>query len=149
MEIPLAAVAAAGDSATVVVKRAPFEPLDGPLLARSDLIVTNEHEAASCWDARSAIRAARSPQVAGMLALGPAAAVITLGATGAAVASARGQLHVPAPRATPVDTTGDAFAGSLSARLAAGIPLERAVEFAVAVGSATTEHRGPLPRLPT
>jgi ribokinase len=154
LEIPLAAVReavrCAGPETTVVVNCAPFKPMDEALLARVDLLVANETEAGQLLGGDvGGVRGALDA-VAAILDFGPTAAVITLGADGAVVASADGRWHVPAPQVTPVDTTGagDAFAGSLSARLAAGVPLAEAVEFAVAVGSATTEHLGPLARLP-
>jgi len=155
LEIPMAAVAraiqSAGEKTTVIVNCAPFAPLDGDLLARIDVLVANENEAGQLLrreigDPRDALAAA-----AEILTLGPGTAVVTLGGDGAAVASASGQWHVPAPRTTPVDTTGagDAFAGSLSAQLAAGASLKLAVKFAVTVGSATTEHPGARPHVPS
>jgi ribokinase len=154
LEVPLATVAravrCAGPETTVVVNCAPFHRLDRQVLTRVDLLVANETEAGQMLggdvgDVRSALAA-----VTAMVGFGPAAAVITLGADGAVVAAGGDSWHVPAPRVTPLDTTGagDAFAGSLGARLAAGVPLVPAVEFAVAVGSATTEHLGALARLP-
>lgn len=154
LEIPLGAmgeaVRRAGPDATVMVNCAPFVPMDETLLTRLDVLVANETEAGQLLggkvgDVRSALAA-----VTAILDFGPAAAVITLGPDGAVVASADDRWHVPTPQVTPLDTTGagDAFAGSLSARLAAGVPLADAVEFAVAVGSATTERLGPLARLP-
>jgi ribokinase len=51
---------------------------------------------------------------------------------------------VPAKPTNPVDTTGagDAFLGALALCLAHGEPLPKAVEYAVAVGTLATEHRG-------
>jgi ribokinase len=154
LEVPLAAVAravrCAGPETTVVVNCAPFRHLDREVLTRTDLLVANETEAAQMLggdvgDVRTALAA-----VTAMVGFGPTAAVITLGADGAVVAAGGDHWHVPAPRVTPLDTTGagDAFVGSLGARLAAGTALVPAVEFAVAVGSATTEHLGALARLP-
>lgn len=154
LEVPPAVVAqavrCAGPETTVVVNCAPFHPLGREVLTRVDLLVANETEAAQMLggdvgDVRTALAA-----VTAMVGFGPAAAVITLGADGAVVAADGDHWHVPAPRVTPLDTTGagDAFVGSLGARLAAGIPLVAAVEFAVAVGSATTEHLGAMARLP-
>jgi ribokinase len=154
LEVPLAAVGravqSAGPQTSVVVNCAPFHPLDREVLSHVDLLVANETEAGQMLggdvgDVRAALAA-----VTAMLEYGPAAAVITLGADGAVVAAAGDRWHVPAPQVTPIDTTGagDAFVGALGARLASGVALVPAVEFAVAVGSATTEHLGALARLP-
>ena len=68
------------------------------------------------------------------------AAVVTLGSHGAAVLDREGRLpqFVPAPTAAPGDTcgAGDRFAGSLTAQLAGGLPITRAVEEAVAEAGA-------------
>ncbi len=81
---------------------------------------------------------------------GPRASIITLGSLGAVVVAPGLEAHVPTPPASVVDTTGagDAFVGALAARLASGVEMREAVEFAVAVGSATTETVGAAPRVP-
>jgi ribokinase len=154
LEIPVHIVdyairSAAADTA-VILNCAPFKPLGDTLLSRVSILVANEHEASQMLERDISGSLDALAAAASMRRLGPTAAVITLGASGAVVASDAGEQHLPAPPATVVDTTGagDAFVGSLSARLAAGDSLERAVEFAVAMGSATTEQAGPHPHLP-
>jgi ribokinase len=55
-----------------------------------------------------------------------------------------GTVTVPAAAAEVVDTTGagDAFAGTLAAQLAAGVPLVEAIAPAVAAATAATTHAG-------
>jgi ribokinase len=144
MEAVVRSVELAGHGTRVIVNCAPFRPMPPALLRRADIVVANELEAAQLSGL-----AVTSPQDAlaaaeGVLRLGPRAAVVTLGGQGAVAASDGLSVHVPAPATNVVDTTGagDAFAGALAARLAAGRDLLEAVHFAVAIGSATTEHVG-------
>jgi ribokinase len=153
-EIPLETVSRAAElappSTAVVVNCAPYRPMPPSLLARIDVLVTNELEAASLAGqpisgVDDALEAARR-----MRSMGPRAVVVTLGASGAVVAGPASELHVPAPSVAVLDTTGagDALVGALAARLALGDPLAEAVRFGVAVGSATTERLGALPVVP-
>jgi ribokinase len=75
---------------------------------------------------------------------GVGAAVVTLGADGAVVATAGRCIHVPAPRVSVIDTTGagDVFVGTLAALLADGQPLDRAVVIAVDRGSGSVASVG-------
>jgi len=68
----------------------------------------------------------------------------------AVVAAGGDSWHVPAPRVTPLDTTGagDALVGALAARLASGSGLAEAVEAGVAVGTATAGRLGAEPVVP-
>ena len=57
---------------------------------------------------------------------------------------------IPAYPARPVDTTGagDAFCGTLAARLAAGDDVARALRAGSAAGALATETPGAVPSLP-
>jgi ribokinase len=87
-----------------------------------------------------------------LLALGPAAVVITLGAAGAVIATNQGERwYVSAPPTKVVDTTGagDAFVGVLAAALAASpdghsdrTTLRDAVELAVTAASRSVGQLG-------
>src|SRR5699024_8910938 len=63
--------------------------------------------------------------------------VLTLGASGALVATGQKLIDIPTPKVTAVDTTGagDAFAGALCARLLDGDDLVQAATFAARVGA--------------
>jgi ribokinase len=58
--------------------------------------------------------------------------------------------HVAPFHVLPVDTTGagDAFCGTLAARVAAGDPLDAAVRVAAAAGALATTKRGAVPSMP-
>jgi ribokinase len=81
---------------------------------------------------------------AAILPLGPRSVVVTLGGSGAVLATADGVRTVGAPRVEVVDTTGagDALAGALAWRLADGDDLEAALAVAVQVGSLAVTRAG-------
>lgn len=93
-----------------------------------------------------------------LLARGPKAVFITMGAQGAYYANAAAKGFVPAFRVPTVDTTGagDAFVGAMlwqlkayTASEIATIALQEAVRFANAAGALTTTRSGAIPALPT
>ncbi len=122
LEIPVSlvqdAAAARADGAWHVLNAAPAAPFVSArdaLLAATDVLVVNEHEAleaagvARLDDAVDAL----SPIVGGL--------VVTLGSRGCLVVCGAERAEVPAHAVTPVDTTGagDTFCGVLAAALAA------------------------------
>lgn len=148
LEVPLAVVERAldlaGARALVVLNAAPAMALPRRVLRRVDLLIVNEHEAAALAGVRPDGLAGCAESVDRLRELGPRSVVVTLGAAGAFAANGGGAFAVAAPSVAAIDTTGagDAFAGAVAARLAAKTTLAEAVRFGVAVGSATTEHRG-------
>ncbi|MGG1516652.1 PfkB family carbohydrate kinase [Paenibacillus oryzisoli] len=100
-----------------------------------------------------------------LLSQGPSVIIITLGAAGCRVVSARQDVVIPGVSVTAVDTTGagDSFVGAMLVQLAAlgaapaeladalaepGVA-ERVFAFANRVGALTTTRRGAIPALPT
>jgi len=152
---PGVSLAAAEHAAgTVVLNLAPAGPVPEALLARTDVLVVNEHEAAlllgepvggSEGGADPADAATRLRE------RGPGAVVVTLGGDGAVAVDADGVHGVVAPRVDVVDTTGagDAFVGALAARLAAGSALGEALRTAVHVGALAVTKAGAQPSYPT
>lgn len=147
LEIPLETVMEAADAAsaagtTVLLNAAPIRDLPDDLLARLDILVVNEHEAAQLEAAR--------PDVA-LTDLVPVV-VVTLGADGAVLRS-RGadEVRALAPSVTAVDATGagDTFCGALAAALAEGQDVESAMRFAVVAASLSVEVPGAVPSIPT
>ena len=127
----------------MILNPAPARPLDEALLAAVWLVTPNETEAAMLTGSSPAefdVAAA----AARLIALGPRAAVITLGGRGAFVLDAGGALHVPAFPVHPVDTVaaGDVFNGCLAVALAEGRGMADAVRFASAGAAIAVTRRG-------
>jgi ribokinase len=152
LEVPLAAVTAAAVAgreagATVVINPAPGMMLPPGVLA--DVILTpNQGEIRLVAPGEASEEAA----IAAVLAAGALAVVVTRGSRGATLHQV-GQpvVTVPAPRVEVVDTVGagDAFNGALAAALSDAMPLQAAVETAVAAGAAACMGSGARAALPT
>jgi ribokinase len=128
-------------------------PCQEPLAEFFDVSVLspNEPEAEalsglSIADVDGARRAARR-----LLAKGPEAVVIKLGARGAFLASPERERHVPAFPVQTVDTiaAGDAFTAALAVAMVEGMDLEEAVRLANAAGALATTKPGAQPAMPT
>jgi ribokinase len=147
--IEASAAACARRGVRYVINDGPFVPLSAATLAGADPLVVNEHEAADLLG----VSPGPSPDdplqlLARVLdASGASSVVITLGAQGAVYADGDERRHVAAPRVDAVDTTGagDAFVGTLAARLAGGAPLGAAVAASVAAAGETVTWRGARP----
>ncbi|MBP3045025.1 ribokinase [Arthrobacter jiangjiafuii] len=146
LEVPLEAVSAAAQAghdagATVLLNLSPYREVPASLLAVTDVLLVNAHEAAQVtgladpaadWEA----------VLSALTGLGISKAIITLGGDGAVVldgtASGSDRVVAAAPtRVTAVDTTGcgDAFTAATAARLAAGASLPEAAAFAARAGA--------------
>ncbi|MCP3368949.1 ribokinase [Bradyrhizobium cajani] len=101
------------------------------LLGVTDYLLLNEHEA---LDAAAAIGLASldyEAAAADLARTGNLTCIVTAGAQGALALTAEGtRLHAPAPRITPVDTTGagDTFVGAFAAMLSENVSLQIALE---------------------
>lgn len=144
LEVPVdqVALALAGGrdaGATTILNPAPAAALPAALLASCDILVPNEHEVELLGG------------VASLLASGCRAVVVTRGGAGVDVHTHDGVAHCPPFDVDVVDTTGagDAFCGSLAARLAAGDDLSHAVRWAAAAGALATTVVGAVPAQPT
>lgn len=143
LEVPVPVVAAAlqqarASGATTVLNPAPAAPLPPELLASVDVVVPNEHE-------REILGGAEA-----LLTAGCGAVVTTLGGDGVELVTVDGTTHLPPFPVDVVDTTGagDAFCGSLSARLALGDDLATAATWASAAGALATTIAGAVPAQP-
>ncbi|HYE45840.1 MAG TPA: ribokinase [Caulobacter sp.] len=138
LELPIPTVAAAAERATgfVAVNLAPAARVPEALLARADLIVVNETEAAFYGEA---VHAAR-----GLVAITLGAAGARLFGDGAQIASAT------PPPVSVVDTTGagDCFVAALTVALLEGQAPDQALAFACAAGALATTRPGAQPALP-
>ncbi|MDW8803893.1 PfkB family carbohydrate kinase [Streptomyces scabiei] len=157
LEIPLDVVRRAADACRgrFLLNAAPAAELPDDLIARCDVLIVNEHEQAvvsgrSATDEAEQVEGA--PETAALRkahdalrARGAKAVVTTLGEAGAVVTDADGvSTALQAVPATVVDTTGagDAFAGVLAARLAAGDALLDAARLGIAAGSMAVRVSG-------
>ncbi|MFD9611984.1 ribokinase [Streptomyces sp. NPDC059083] len=150
LELPLSVVVEGAVTARRLGVRtfltpAPAQPLPPELLAATDLLVPNEHEAAALTgltDPRAAAQALLRdvPEV-----------VVTLGAAGSLYA-ARGAepLAVPAPRVRAVDTTGagDTFVGALAVALGEGRPAPEALAWAQTAAALSVQREGASTSMP-
>ncbi|HKS48817.1 MAG TPA: ribokinase [Amycolatopsis sp.] len=148
LEVPLhtvesAVAAAAGAGVRTVLNLSPTAKVSSRTLAALDVLLVNEHEAA--WLLGS------DAELAGLLELGPRAAVVTLGARGALVITPSGTTEIASPEVQAVDTTGagDGFAGALTAALAGGAELEPAARRAVRVAAISVTRPGAQPSYPS
>ncbi|MFF0202945.1 ribokinase [Streptomyces sp. NPDC005017] len=150
LEIPLPAVLAGARAARshgirTILTPAPAQPLPPELLSAVDLLVPNEHEAATLTgraDARSAATA--------LLELVPEV-VVTLGPAGC-LYTARGAdpVTVPAPRVTAVDSTaaGDTFVGALAVALGEDRPMPEALRWAAEAAALSVQRAGASTSMP-
>ncbi len=152
LEIPVESVSTAAAlakscGARVILNPAPASALPPDLLSIVDVLTPNETEAAllSGCDGDPGTLASR------LLKIGPRCVVMTLGSSGALVATPDASKHVPAPRVDAVDSTaaGDAFNGALAVGLCEGMDLEAAVRFAVKAAAISVTRRGAQPSLPS
>lgn len=150
LELPCAAVldgAEAGrrHGVRTVLTPAPAQPLPDELLGVIDLLVPNEHEAATltgCSDAHAAALALLDavPEV-----------VVTLGARGCLHARRGAEpVLVPAYPTRAVDTTaaGDTFVGALAVALGEGVPTRRALSWAQAASALSVRRAGASSSMP-
>lgn len=150
LEIPVEGVLAAAQAARrhdvrTILTPAPAQPLSPELLASIDLLVPNEHEAATLTGLTDPRAAAHS-----LLSQVPEV-VVTLGARGSLYA-ARGAepVMVEAPHVTAVDTTGagDTFVGTLAVALAEGGSVPEALAWASSAAALSVQRPGASASMP-
>lgn len=159
LEIPIQSVersleVAKGRGATTILDPAPARELSGDLLRHVDYLTPNETEAATLLgdpgldmeDGPAMERAAER-----ILALGPQAVVLKLGARGCLIASAEGFHRVPGFKVDAVDTTaaGDVFNGAFATALAEGQAVPLAARFANAAAALSVTRPGAQDSVPS
>ena len=152
LELPVAAVVAAARCAraagvTIVLNPAPAAADLSAFEGLVDVLVPNEGEAAMLTGLDDPLAAARELQRRFGCAV-----LVTLGEQGSLVLQADGTHEVlAAHQVLAVDTVGagDAYCGSLGARLAAGDPLLEAARYAGAAASLSVTRPGAEPSIPT
>jgi ribokinase len=154
LELPPAALKALYSEAraigATIINNATPEPADGRAVAAiADILIANETEASELLGIRIGDRDWFEVAEA-LRALGPRAAIVTLGEAGAVVAADGIAEGLPAPRVDVVDSTGagDAFCGAFAARLAAGSEILTAARAGVIAGSLAVTKAGAQPSMP-
>lgn len=154
LEVPLQAVSAAARAARharvpFVLNAAPARSDLDELLPLVDVLVVNESELSIVAGQHTSV-GAESEAAQSVLACGPRAVVVTLGARGALVVDATGATEIPSFAVTAVDATaaGDAFVGALAVCIQAHDSLVRAARFACAAGALACTRPGAQPSLP-
>jgi ribokinase len=152
LELPLPTVVAAAECAraagvTVVLNPAPAVADLTAFEGLVDVLVPNEGEATRLTGLDDPLAAARELQRRFSCPV-----VVTLGEQGSLVLQADGTHELLAAHVVDVVDTvgaGDAYCGSLGARLAAGDPLLEAARYAGAAASLSVTRAGAEPSLPT
>jgi ribokinase len=144
-----AEITAAGGG-RVLLSLAPSGPMPSRLLAIADPILVNEQEARDLLAGSADHTSSGEDLAAAILRTGIRSVVVTLGAEGAVAAGPWGATRVASPVVSAVDTTGagDALAGALAHRLAAGDDLVEALRFAVRVAAFSVTRPGAQPSYP-
>jgi ribokinase len=155
MEVPLEASldvarAARRRGVQVVFDPAPASPLSAEAYTLFDVITPNEGEAEILLGQRPATPAEAQEAAAALRSRGARAAVVKMGAQGAAYATASERGFVSSFSVKAIDTVaaGDAFNGGLGVALAEGQSLPHAVRWACAAGALATTREGAVPAMP-
>jgi ribokinase len=144
--IDAAAHACLAQGTRFVLNNGPVAALRAATLAGADPIVVNEHETAElCSTNPAPSRSELAREVRAVT--GARSVIVTLGADGALLATAERDAAIPAPPAQVADTTGagDAFVGTLAARLALGDDLAAAARKAVYAATMAVTWPGARP----
>ncbi len=159
LEIPIESVetslaVAKARRATTILDPAPARPLPPELLRNVDFLTPNETETLTLLgesgftmdDDSDFELAARK-----ILALGPKAVVLKLGARGCMIATEQGSDRVPGFKVAAVDTTaaGDVFNGAFATALAEGQTVPLAARFANAAAALSVTRPGAQNSVPT
>jgi ribokinase len=135
--------------ATTILNPAPATGLEAPTLALADILTPNEVELATLVGPDGTL-VARARRLLGPDP-GTRVVLISLGAQGARLVTAKRSIGFPAPRVEAVDAVGagDALNGALAAGLAGGLALPEAARRAVAAASLAVTHAGAREGMPT
>jgi ribokinase len=149
-ECLLAAGIARRAGARVVLNLAPAGVPDPALLALTDILIANEHEAlvlaqAQGWPENEPDAIARRLDAERGIAC-----IVTLGGDGVVGWHGGVRRRMEAPRVTVVDTVaaGDSFTGAFAAALSAGFGFSGALQRGLAAGSLACTAEGAQPSIP-
>ncbi|MFN7692872.1 MAG: ribokinase [Burkholderiales bacterium] len=153
-ELPIASIARAFErarqyGARTLLNAAPFREGGASLLPLCDLLVVNQLEAQALLPGSP--NAAPEQVAQALLARGPKAVLLSLGAEGLVWADADGVRHCPARKVVAVDTVGagDTLVGALVTALAEGQAVDQALRFAQAAAAIAVSRPGVQDAMPT
>ena len=159
LEIPIESVqeslaVAKARNATTILDPAPAQPLSTDLLRNVDYLTPNETETLTLLgDASLSMDDDSDVELAArkILALGPKAVVLKLGARGCMIASEQGNIRVPGFKVSAIDTTaaGDVFNGAFATALAEGKEVPDAARFANAAAALSVTRPGAQNSVPS
>lgn len=154
-ELPLESVARAFERARAagvktLLNAAPYRPGCEALLPLVDLLVVNALEAQALVTTLGGGVAEPEALARTLLAKGPSAVLVSLGAEGLCWVDAQGVRRVPARRVKAVDTVGagDTLVGALVTALAEGQAVENALAFAQAAAGLAVSRAGVQDAMP-
>lgn len=156
MEVPRREIEAAirhakTTAARVLLNLAPALPLSSDALRDVDILVVNEHEAATLCQQFALTATSPDEQLTALADALAASVIITLGAAGVIARHEGAMLRADALPVTPVDTTGagDCFVGVFAAALTSGLDFADALHRAAAAASLACTVIGAVPSFPT
>lgn len=137
-------------NAKILLNLAPALPLSVEALNQVDILVLNEHEAATLCGQMSIKATAAEDSVRALAAELDATVITTLGSAGALAMHEGAIYRAKSLPVTPVDTTGagDCFVGVLAAGIDAGLSFGEALSRATAAGSLACTIIGTMPSFP-
>ena len=159
LEIPLAIVQAAfaqakAAKATTILNPAPYQEMPAGILSRTDILVLNEIELGQMLGRDPEAIAFEKQTISAaldVLAKGPTAVIVTLGAAGVLLVEKEGRAErIPGRSVRAVDTTGagDCFVGALAAELLRDDTLLAAVHFANRAAAISVTRPGAAASIP-
>jgi ribokinase len=154
-ELPLESIARAFERAhaagvKTLLNAAPYRPGCESLLPLVDLLVVNALEAQALVTTLGGGVAQPEVLARTLLAKGPSAVLVSLGADGLCWIDAQGTRRVPARHVKAVDTVGagDTLVGALVTALAEGQAIENALSFAQAAAAIAVSRAGVQDAMP-
>ncbi|GAB1420948.1 ribokinase [Anaerolineales bacterium] len=137
--------------AKTILNPAPANTIENKLLSLVDVLIVNETELAFYAGTDALAETDEIIQVARALQKDPEQIIIvTLGAKGLVCIQGETIIKKAAPKVKAIDTTGagDCFTGSLAVAFSEGMPLEKALEFAMTSSALSVQTLGASSSMP-
>lgn len=134
-----------------VLNPSPIRDLPASLLKNTDLLILNEHEAATLTGQPIENPEDAKNRISTLLSMGVKQVILTLGAQGCVYTADGDVFTYPARKVDAIDTTGagDSFCGAVVFALAQDIPMHDAIKLATVVSSITVTRMGTTSAFPS